>query len=157
MTLDAAGKPVAWEAAPWESGGSAGVVLARPEDPALKARVDALLATLAADPASGVGRVIGRDEIARMGGARDMDDFIDARIGWEFGSRTTGPMITPGHYKGMHGYFPDHPEMHATLIIDGPNLPRRGSVGEIDMRAIAPTVARLLGVEFPGAGAPPLF
>ena len=158
MTLDAAGKPIAWEAAPWMSGGSAGVVLARRGDPALKARVDSLLAKLAADPASGVGRVIGRDEIARMGGAPEMDDFIDAKIGYEFGSKTMGPMTTtPSFYKGMHGYFPDHPEMRATLIIDGPSLPKRGSVGEIDMRAIAPTVAKLLGVDFTSAEAPALF
>jgi predicted AlkP superfamily pyrophosphatase or phosphodiesterase len=158
MTLDAAGKVTAWDAAPWPSGGSAGVVLARRDDPALKARVDALMAKLAADPASGVGQVIGREEIARMGGAPDMDDFIDAKIGYEFGPRTTGPMVTtPGFYKGMHGYFPGHPEMRATLIIDGAGLPRRGSLGEIDMRAIAPTVAKLLGVDFTTADAPPLF
>jgi predicted AlkP superfamily pyrophosphatase or phosphodiesterase len=157
MTLNAAGKPIAWEAAPWESGGSAGVVLARRDDPALKARVDALLAKLAADPASGVGRVIGRDEIARMGGAPDMDDFVDAKIGYEFGAKTTGPMITASSLKGTHGHFPDHAEMHATLIIDGPSLPRRGSVGEIDMRAIAPTVAKLMAIPFPTADAPALF
>jgi predicted AlkP superfamily pyrophosphatase or phosphodiesterase len=158
MTLDPAGKVIAWDAAPWASGGSAGVVLARRDDPALKARVDALMAKLVADPASGVGRVIGRDEIARMGGAPDMDDFIDAKIGYEFGPKTTGPLVTtPGFYKGMHGYFPDHPEMHATLIIDGPALPRRGALGEVDMRAIAPTAAKLLGVGFTSAEARPLF
>jgi predicted AlkP superfamily pyrophosphatase or phosphodiesterase len=157
MTLNADGKPTAWEAAPWPSGGSAGVVLARRDDPALKARVEALLAKLAADPASGVARVIDRAEIAKMGGAPDMDYFLDARIGYEFGSKTTGPLVTPSPLKGMHGYFPDHPEMHSTLIIDGPGLPIHGSVGEIDMRAIAPTAAKILGVALPSAQAPPLF
>ena len=157
MTLDANGKPTAWEAAPWTSGGSAGVVLARPDDPALKARVEALLAKLVADPASGVHRVIRRAEIAKMGGATDMDYFLDARIGYEFSPKTTGPLVTPGSLKGMHGYFPDNPEMHATLIIDGPGLPIRGSVGEIDMRAIAPTAAKILGVALPSAQAAPLF
>jgi predicted AlkP superfamily pyrophosphatase or phosphodiesterase len=157
MTLDAEGKATAWEAAPWTSGGSAGVVLARRDDPALKARVEALLAKLAADPASGVARVIDRAEIAKMGGAPDMDYFLDARIGYEFSPRTTGPLVTPGTLKGMHGYFPDHPEMHATLIIDGPGLPLHGSVGEIDMRRIAPTAAKILGVAFPSAQVAPLF
>jgi len=157
MTLDANGKPIAWEAAPWPSGGSAGVVLARRDDPALKTRVEALLAKLAADPTSGVGRVIDRAEIAKMGGATDMDYFVDAKIGYEFSPRTTGPLVTPGSLKGMHGYFPDHPEMHATLIIDGPGLPIHGSVGEIDMRSIAPTAAKILGVALPSAQAAPLF
>jgi len=157
MTLDANGKPIAWDAAPWPSGGSAGVVLARRDDPALKARVEALLAKLAADPASGVGRVIDRAEIAKMGGATDMDYFVDAKIGYEFAPRTTGPLVTPGSIKGTHGYFPDNPEMHATLIIDGPGLPIHGSVGEIDMRAIAPTAAKILGVALPSATVAPLF
>jgi predicted AlkP superfamily pyrophosphatase or phosphodiesterase len=157
MTLDASGKPIAWEAAPWPSGGSAGVVLARRDDPALKARVDALLAKLVADPASGVRRVIDRAEIAKMGGAVDMDDFLDAKISYEFAPRTTGPLVTPGSIKGTHGYFPDNPEMHATLIIDGPGLPIHGSVGEIDMRTIAPTAAKVLGVALPSAQAAPLF
>jgi predicted AlkP superfamily pyrophosphatase or phosphodiesterase len=157
MTLSADGKPTGWEAAPWTSGGSAGVVLARRDDPALKARVEALLSRLAADPTSGVGRAIGRAEIAKMGGAPDMDYFLDARIGYEFAPRTTGPLVTPGSLKGMHGYFPDNPEMHATLIVDGPGLPIHGSVGEIDMRAIAPTAAKILGVAFPSAEAAPLF
>jgi len=157
MTLDANGKPIAWEAAPWPSGGSAGVVLARRDDPALKARVEALLAKLVNDPASGVRRVIDRAEIAKMGGATDMDYFLDARIGYEFSPKTAGPLVTAGSLKGMHGYFPDNPEMHATLIIDGPGLPIHGSVGEIDMRSIAPTAAKILGVAFPSAQAAPLF
>jgi predicted AlkP superfamily pyrophosphatase or phosphodiesterase len=157
MTLDAKGAPVAWEAAPWPSGGSAGVVLARPNDPVLKAKVDALLSKLAADPASGVGRVIGRAEIAKLGGATDMDDFVDAKIGYEFSPRTTGPVVTPGSLKGTHGYFPDHPEMRAALIIAGPGVPADPRAGEVDMRRIAPTVAKVLDVPFPSAEAPPLF
>jgi predicted AlkP superfamily pyrophosphatase or phosphodiesterase len=157
MTLGSDGKPIAWDAAPWTSGGSAGVVLARPGDPALKARVDALLVKLAADPSSGIAKVVGREAIARMGGSTEMDDFIDGKIGYEFGSKTTGPLVTPGRQKGAHGYFPEHPEMHSTLIIDGPSLERRGSVGDIDMRAIAPTVAKLMGLTLPSADLPALF
>jgi hypothetical protein len=47
--------------------------------------------------------------------------------------------------------------MHATLIVDGPGLPIHGSVGEIDMRSIAPTAAKILGVALPSAQAAPLF
>ncbi len=156
IRLDADGKPVSWEAAPWPSGGSAGVVLARRDDPALRVRVATLLAGLAADPASGVGRVIDRDQIAALGGAPDMDFFVDARIGYNIDGRLTGPLVAPPSEKGTHGYFPDHPKMHATLIIDGPALRRTGSLGEVDMRDIAPTVARILGVDLPSADGRPL-
>jgi predicted AlkP superfamily pyrophosphatase or phosphodiesterase len=157
IKLDADGKPIAWDASPWTSGGSAGVVLARRDDPTLRARVKALLDKLAADPAKGIDAVIGREEIARMGGAPDMDFFVDAKIGYSFGSRTTGPIVTSSQVKGTHGYFPAHPEMRATLILQGPGVPAAGDLGDIDMRAIAPTLAKVLGVAFPSADLPPLF
>ena len=54
ITLDPTGKPMAWDAMPWSAGGSAAVVLARPEDAVLRAKVAALLNRLSKDPASGV-------------------------------------------------------------------------------------------------------
>ena len=138
-----------WDAAPWVSGGSAAVVLARPNDGALRATVAALLDKLSKDPASGVGRVIDKTAIQAMGGPADADFFVDAKPDFEFGTNLTGPLVGPSTNKGTHGYFPDHPEMHATLIIDG--LPQKGSLGEVEMRDIAPTVAQILGVALPSA------
>ena len=157
IRLDAAGKPVSWDASPWASGGSAAVVLARRDDPALRARVAALLARLAADPASGVLRVIDRDQIARMGGAPDADFFVDGRDGYSFASKLTGPLVRPIEEKGSHGFFPDRPQMRATLILNGPGVPVGRDLGEVDMRAIAPTLAGRLGVALPSADLPPLF
>ena len=59
-------KPTSWDAEPW-GGASAAVVLARPDDAALKAKVKALLDKLAADPTYGIDRVIDarRDRQAR--------------------------------------------------------------------------------------------
>jgi predicted AlkP superfamily pyrophosphatase or phosphodiesterase len=118
--------------------------------------VKALLDRLAADPNSGIARVIDRDGIAAMGGAPDGDFFVDAKIGYEFGAKLQGPLVGPPTTKGMHGYFPDHPEMRATLIIEGPGVPHR-ALGEVDMRDIAPTVAELLHVSLPSADGRPLF
>jgi predicted AlkP superfamily pyrophosphatase or phosphodiesterase len=156
IRLDDQGRVASWDASPWISGGSAAVVLARRDDPALRAKVAALLARLAADPQSGVNRVLDRAGIAALGGAPDADFFIDARIGYEFESKLTGPLVVAGSQKGTHGYFPDHPEMRATFIASGPGLAPR-SLGEIDMRDIAPTVAKLLGVSLPTAQGRPLF
>jgi predicted AlkP superfamily pyrophosphatase or phosphodiesterase len=157
IELDAHGRPIRWDAAPWPSGGSAAVVLARPGDAALRSRVAALLDSLAADPASGVGRVIDKAQIAALGGAPDADFFVDARIGYNIGGLLTGPLVGPRSEVGTHGYFPDHPEMRSTLIIEGPGVSRPGSLGEVDMRDIAPTLAHLLGVALPSADGKALF
>src|SRR6185295_18935819 len=65
VRLGADGKVSGWDAEPWPMGGSAAIVLARPDDAALVARVQALLDTLKADPALGIATVIGREEIAK--------------------------------------------------------------------------------------------
>ncbi len=149
ITLSQKNLPQTWQAMPWSSGGSAAVVLAHPGDAALRAKTADLLNKLSADPNSGVGRVLDRAQIAAMGGAPDADFFVDAKPGFEIGTALTGPLVTASANKGTHGYFPDHPEMRATLIIDGAG--QTGSLGEIDMRDIAPTVAQILGVALPSA------
>jgi predicted AlkP superfamily pyrophosphatase or phosphodiesterase len=149
ITLDAKGQIKSWQAMPWSSGGSAAVVLADKNDMALRAKTAALLQKLSADPTSGVGRIMDRAQIAAVGGAPDADFFVDAKIGNEIGTALTGPLTTASTNKGTHGYFPDHPEMRATLIIDGAG--KAGTLGEIDMRDIAPTVAQIMGVALPSA------
>ena len=149
-------KITGWEAMPW-GGASAAVVLARPEDAALKARVGALLAKLAADPGFHIGKVIDQAEIARRGAAKEASFYIDFELGYEMGQGLDEPQVSKTLAQGMHGWFNDHPEMHSTFIIDGPGLPRHGSLGRIDMRDIAPTEAKILGVALPTAQGKPLF
>lgn len=56
----------------------------------------------------------------------------------------------------MHGYFPAAPEMRSTFLIAGPGVARGKDLGEIDMRAIAPTLAKVMGASLPGAEKPAL-
>jgi predicted AlkP superfamily pyrophosphatase or phosphodiesterase len=144
-----------WQAIPWGAA-SAAVVLANPSDAAVKAKVADLLAKLAADPADGIARIADGAEIARMGGAPQASFWIDFKPGYEAGGRAGGPMVGPSGTKGTHGYFPEHPEMRATFILAGPGVPAKGAIGEIDMRDIAPTLAKILKVELPSADGKPL-
>jgi len=150
-------KITAWKAEPWDSGGSSAIMLANPDDAALQAKVAALLRKLAADPANGINEVIDRKGIAALGGGVEPSFWVDYKIGYEAGHKLDGALVTPGSIKGTHGYFPTHPEMRATFIINGPGIAKSGSLGEIDMRDIAPTVAKILGVSLPSATGKPLF
>jgi predicted AlkP superfamily pyrophosphatase or phosphodiesterase len=155
VTLDSQGKVAAWEAIPWNTGASAAVVLAHPEDAALKAKVAALLAKLAADPASGVAKVIDKAGIEARGGGQ-ASFWVDYRIGYYAGTNFTGALVTAAKNKGAHGYFPENKEMRAAFLIMGPGV-KKAKLGEIDMRDIAPTLARILGVPLPAATGKPLF
>lgn len=157
ITFGNDGKIARWEAEPWLMGGSAAIVLARPDDAALTAKVASLLAGLAADPAMGIARVIDRATIARLGGAAEASFMLEFKPGFESGRDPSAAKATPSVYKGMHGYFPDHPAMRSSLFVDGPKLARRGNLGEIDMRSIAPSIARILGVKLDTASVGPSF
>jgi predicted AlkP superfamily pyrophosphatase or phosphodiesterase len=145
-----------WDAEPWFAGGSAGVVLARPNDPVLRAKVEALLDRLKSDPTLGIDAWLGGPEIAAQGGAPDAQYMISFKIGYEMAKDPLAPLVGPGSYKGMHGYLPAAPEMRSTFIVNSPGLTKHGALGEVDMRDIAPTVAALLGVSLPSADGRPL-
>jgi predicted AlkP superfamily pyrophosphatase or phosphodiesterase len=146
-----------WEAEPWFAGGAAAVKLARPEDKALRARVEALLDKLKADPQLGIDEVMDGARITKLGGAHDYQYLIGFKLGYEMGKDPVAAPVTPSPVKGMHGYAPTFPEMRATFLVSGPSLKAHGSLGEIDMRDIAPTVARLMGAGLPTADGKPLF
>lgn len=155
--VGADGKVASWEAEPWIAGGTATIMLARPDDAALVAKVKALLDRLAADPAYHIARVLDAGEIARAGGPKGASFLIAMQRGFETGQNPAAPIATPSTYKGMHGYVPDDPEMRSTLIVAGPGLKARGDLGILDMRQIAPSLARILGVTLAEASMPPAF
>jgi len=156
ITLDAKKKVISWQAEPW-GGASVAIVLARPDDAALKAKVSRLLTQLAAKPELGIGHIADGSEIARLGGTPMASFWVDFKPGYMMGADLAAPAVSPSSVKGTHGYFPTHPELHATLILSGPSITRRGSLGEVGMRDIAPTLAKMMKVSLPQADGKPLF
>jgi len=67
------------------------------------------------------------------------------------GLATSLPLVTPPSNLGMHGYLPEHPDMRSVFFIVGPHIAQDKSVGEIDMRRIAPTIAGILHIRLAGA------
>jgi predicted AlkP superfamily pyrophosphatase or phosphodiesterase len=157
LTLDPkTGKIVSWKAAPWGRG-SAAITLADPGDVAIAAKTRALLDRLAADPVNGIGEIIDHDQVMAMGGTAAASFWVDFRLGFANGGAVLGPTVQPYSLKGTHGYFPTHPEMWASFFIAGPGVPRQGSLGIIDQRDIAPTIAQFLDVPLPSADGKSLF
>jgi arylsulfatase A-like enzyme len=54
-----------------------------------------------------------------------------------------------GGVFGMHGYPPDHPDMHAVFFAMGRGVPGDLELGAVRVIDVAPTVSRLLGIEPP--------
>jgi predicted AlkP superfamily pyrophosphatase or phosphodiesterase len=148
---DTASSPSDWRAAAWNAGGSIAVMLKDSADTALRRQVGAMLDSLASDTANGIATVIDADSLRALGGFPGAAYLASLRPGFTSGWRTTGRLVTPGKTRGQHGYLPDVPEMLATFIVAGSRVPAGRSLGKIDMRDVAPTLAHLLGVRLAGA------
>jgi predicted AlkP superfamily pyrophosphatase or phosphodiesterase len=156
LTVDEQNQLDSWTATIWPMGGSAAVMLEDPDDTATRTKVDTLLATLAADPANGIARILTHDEIVANGGLPGAESMIVMAPGYEMGYQFVDPLVTPGTNGGMHGYPPDNPEMRASFFLVGPAVAHGKSLIGIDMRNIAPTIAQILGTTLPTAEMPPL-
>ena len=158
ITLGPDGKVQSWKAMPWPGAGSAAIMLAQPDDAMTKTAVAAVLAALQCDPQSGIVRVADAAEIAALGGNPAASFYVSFKIGTSAGSfadQAEG-LYGPARNKGTHGWFPDAPEMRASFMIVGPGIPKGRALGEIDQRAIAPTLAAIMGAAMPMAELPAL-
>jgi len=156
IDVDSAGKITAWKASPWDSGGVTAIMLADPRDDAIRAQVGALLRRLASDPENGIDRVFQHAEVAARHGYPDAAFLVAFKPGFEFGPLLSGDLVTKPTNLGMHGYLPEQPDMRSAFFMIGPHVPSARSVGEIDMRQIAPTLARVLHVTLRDAEMEPL-
>jgi hypothetical protein len=130
-------------------------VLKNPGDAVAARRVREVLDKLAADPAHGIARILDRAAIAELGGAPAAEFWVDLKPGTALSPILGGVTVLMAGRSGTHGFLPTHDEMRSLFILEGPGV-KRGDVGEIDMRAIAPTLAQYLGARLPAAERPAL-
>jgi predicted AlkP superfamily pyrophosphatase or phosphodiesterase len=146
-----------WKAEPWLAGGMAAIMLHDPADIATRDEVAALLTKLAADPESGIEAVLDHDAVAALGGFPGAAFVVTLKAGYATGPGFSGALVTPMPGKGTHGYNPaTTPQMRASFFITGKGIAAGKDLGIVDMRQIAPTIAKLLGVTLVDANQPGL-
>jgi len=151
FTTNEKGNITDWRAMPWETGGSAAIVLKDPHDQAALGEVRDLLAKLAADRANGIDRVLEAEELHKLGGYPDASFFVSLKPGWRTGAALTGPFLAKVKPGGTHGELPDLPDLRAAFFLVGPGVPAGKNLGLIDMRDVAPTLAKEAGLTLPTA------
>lgn len=157
IELDENDRLASWKAYSWNSGGSASVVLKDIEDVATLHAVEAILSKLEQDESSGIAGVL-RGKAAVEAGALPQASFlVDAKGGFALGGALTGDTVrSQEKTTGTHGYRNTHPEMSAAFLVVGPGVEAGKSLGRIDIRQVAPTLARQLDVSLPTATHEPL-
>jgi predicted AlkP superfamily pyrophosphatase or phosphodiesterase len=145
------GKITDWKAIPWVTGGSAAIILKDPNDRETLSQVRELLAKVASDPANGVDRILEAEELHKRGGYPPASFFVGLKPGWRTGATADGPVLSKTKVGGTHGAMPDLPDLHASFFLVGPGVPAGKSLGTIDMRDVAPTLAHEVGLALPSA------
>ncbi len=151
VTLDEAGHPkgATARATVATSGGLAFFHVAT-GDETTRVALGTLLSSLAAQPASGIGRVYDGKAIRDRGGDPTAAFAIEAAPGVSFGRGYVGPRDGVTGTPGQHGYDPERPEMRASFLIAGGAIAPRQLDG-VALVDVAPTVAHALGLALPRA------
>ncbi len=105
----------------------------------------------------GMQAVIAPDDFAAIGqptrgqNPHGADLWLAAESGFSFsGSQAGDDVVVPrAAAGGTHGYLPDQPDMLGTLVLHGFGIRAGAQLGKVTSLDVAPTMARLLGVELP--------
>jgi hypothetical protein len=145
LQVDEQGRVTQWEVYFQASGGSGFVFLKNTDDVKTRNRVRTILDAVASDPANGVERVLSTEDLRALGADPRASFAVDMRSGFYAGGGSSA-LIVQATGRGGHGNDPSRPDLHASLIMAGPLVPRSGDLGIVRMTQIAPTIAAWFGV-----------
>jgi len=112
----------------------------------------------------GISKIVGYEQFKDYGVADPKDDphapdmILFAEEGCTFGDTAAGalPFNEKPERKGSHGHDSSLPDLHATFVIWGAGIKPGVKLGEISNIDVAPTIAKLLGLELPNPDGKPL-
>ncbi len=146
ISVGASGPIRSWSAVVRSNGGSA-FVYAREERSALDAR-NALEAEA---ERSGAYRIVSADEMIRRDADSEAWFGLDARPGFAFDDSARGPLLRASTRRAAGGYLQPGPDVSPGFVAYGRGVRRNLRIPEIGQLDIAPTIAKLRGLELPGA------
>ena len=129
-------------------------------DPARKAELVPRLKAIYAG-AEGIERVYGTEELASLGlpspaeSDQAPDLVLAGKADYSFSGDEAKSYITDAN-GGTHGFLNSDPQMQAIFMAWGAGVPKGAKLGAITNREVAPTIAKILGVELKSAKSPAL-
>ena len=148
LQVDAQGNLVSWRALVAPASGSAGIVLHPKATADDRRKVDDAVKLLLANPAYGVARAYRGAELTATGGFAGAYVVLDAQPGFMFvrGGETM-PLIGPSTAHGRPRLRPPPPRDARPFVIKGPRSAAASRIGLVRLLDVAPTIAKVLGVD----------
>jgi predicted AlkP superfamily pyrophosphatase or phosphodiesterase len=133
-----------WRATAYIASGSAAILVNPPGDAATAAAAEAALRSEAGDAYT----IVPRAELDDLGALPNAAFAIAAAPGYAMGFGCRGSLLVSGS-GGQHGYLPSHPRMPTGFIAVGAGVRAGVTLERVRLIDVAPTAARLLGIEAP--------
>ncbi|MBS1789823.1 MAG: alkaline phosphatase family protein [Acidobacteria bacterium] len=151
LTTDGKGVIKDWRAVAQSFDGSAAIFLKNPQDESAMHEIEALFTEFDQNSDNPLWRIISRREAIRLGANPRPALYLDAAPTFQISARVDGSMISKTNDRAAHGYLPSRAEMRATLILSGKQIKQGQRIEYGRLIDIAPTIARLLGLEMKSA------
>ena len=101
----------------------------------------------------GIERIITRKELDQLHVDPSVPAMVEAKLGYSFDDSLDLPVILDLSAQNIpyatHGYSPDKPNYRCNLLISGDILKKNYRFAAAEMKDIAPTMARILGIALP--------
>lgn len=112
------------------------------------------------DDAFGIEELYSREKLDHLHVGQSIKYMLEAKRGYCFDESIVEPTIVDLEKQGVtyatHGYSPDKENYRCNVVISGNKVKSDYSIGDIEMVDIAPTMAKILGIEFNHCDGEPL-
>ncbi|UQZ37656.1 alkaline phosphatase family protein [Paenibacillus sp. PK3_47] len=136
----------------FQCGGGSAYLHVRPGDEEAEALALAAVEEYMNNGASGVESVYDRDKLDRMHASPYTRIMLEARLGYCFDESLDEQVVVDLKAHGIryatHGYSPDKSGYRCNIVISGAKIKHDFAIGDIEMVDIAPTMGRILGIDF---------
>jgi predicted AlkP superfamily pyrophosphatase or phosphodiesterase len=100
----------------------------------------------------GIESVYTRNELDKFHADQSVRYMLEAKNGYCFDDSLLEPVISDLEEEGIkyatHGFSPDKPNYKCNLVVSGEKIKSGYPIGDIKMVDIAPTMAKVLGIDF---------
>ena len=140
-----------WRAYFQSTGGSAYLHIKQNDEEAEKLVAD-VLQEMRQEEMYGIERIYSRNELDSLHVDASIKYMLEAKVDYSFEDSLAESTVIDLEKQGIkyatHGYLPDKENYRCNVIISGPSIKSDYPLGEIEMVDIAPTMAKILGIDF---------
>ncbi|MBI3422627.1 MAG: alkaline phosphatase family protein [Acidobacteria bacterium] len=146
LTVDTQGNIAAWKAVAQALEGAAAIFVKSPAD---EQSVEKIFREIHQIPDSPVWRIFTRQELSRMATLPQAALMLDTAPNYMFGTATKGNILSKTSVRAATGFSPQRLEMRPVFIAFGKGIEPKGSFGLAHLTDVAPSIARILGIQHP--------